>query len=45
MRIERTPGVEMDTLVRMRASFDIARTRKPEADIGVERYRAQEART
>jgi addiction module HigA family antidote len=45
LRIEKAFGVQMDTLVRMQASFDIARTRRREADISVAPYRPPEART
>ena len=39
LRIEKAFGVKMDTLMRMQASYDIARARKREADIAVTRYR------
>ncbi len=39
LRIEKAFGVKMDTLMRMQASYGIARARKREADIGVTRYR------
>ena len=39
LRIERAFGVRMDTLMRMQASFDIARTRAREDDVKVTRYR------
>jgi plasmid maintenance system antidote protein VapI len=35
LRIEKAFGVRMDTLMRMQASFDIARTRKRESTIRV----------
>ena len=44
LRIEKAFGVRMDTLVRMQASFDIARARRREADISVAPYRPPEAR-
>lgn len=44
LRIEKAFGVPMDTLVRMQASFDIARTRRREGDIDVAPYRPHEAR-
>jgi addiction module HigA family antidote len=37
LRIEKAFGVKMDTLVRMQAAYDIARTRKRENDIQVRR--------
>ncbi len=43
LRIEKAFGVKMDTLMRMQASYGIARARKREADIRVTRYRAVEA--
>lgn len=45
LRIEKAFSVQMDTLVRMQASFDIARNRRREADIDVAPYRPQQART
>ena len=39
LRIEKAFGVKMDTLMRMQASYDIARARTREADIAVRRYR------
>jgi addiction module HigA family antidote len=45
LRIEKAFGVRMDTLVRMQASFDIARSRQREADISVAPYRPPDART
>jgi addiction module HigA family antidote len=44
LRIEKAFGVKMDTLMRMQASYDIARTRKREAEITVTRYRPAETR-
>ena len=40
LRIEKAFGVRMDTLMRMQASFDIARTRKRENEIRVRRFEA-----
>ncbi len=40
LRIEKAFGTDMDTLVRMQASFDTANTRKRASKIRVERYRA-----
>jgi antitoxin HigA-1 len=37
LRIEKAFGVKMDTLMRMQASYDIARTRKLERQIRVRR--------
>ena len=39
LRIEKAFGVKMDTLMRMQASHDIARTRAREEEIAVEPYR------
>lgn len=39
LRIEKAFGVKMDTLMRMQASYDIARTRQREGEISVEPYR------
>ena len=39
LRIEKAFGVRMDTLMRMQASHDIARTRRREGEVVVERYR------
>jgi antitoxin HigA-1 len=39
LRIEKAFGVRMDTLMRMQAAFDIARTRQREKTINVRRYR------
>ena len=38
LRIEKAFGVRMDTLLRMQASYDIARTRKRENEIHVRRF-------
>src|SRR6202451_4866372 len=40
LRIEKAFGVKMDTLMRMRASYDIAQTRKREKKIRVPRIQA-----
>jgi len=37
LRVEKAFGVKMDTLMRMQASYDIARTRKREKQIRVQR--------
>jgi plasmid maintenance system antidote protein VapI len=37
LRIEKAFGVKMDTLMRMQASYDIARTRKREKQVRVRR--------
>ncbi len=37
LRIEKAFGVKMDTLMRMQASYDIARTRKREKNIHIRR--------
>jgi addiction module HigA family antidote len=42
LRIEKAFGVKMDTLMRMQASYDIARTRMHESEIKVKRYEAVE---
>ena len=39
LRLEKAFGVRMDTLMRMQASYDIARTRQRENSITVRRYR------
>ena len=44
LRFEKAFGLNMDTLMRMRASFDIARTRKREKLIRVRRYVPAEPR-
>lgn len=41
LRIEKAFGVRMDTLVRMQASYDIARTRKREKLIHVQRFHSE----
>ena len=38
LRIEKVFGVSMDTLLRMQASYDIARTRKREGEIDLEPF-------
>jgi addiction module HigA family antidote len=43
LRIEKAFGVKMDTLMRMQASYDIARTRKRENKIHVRRIPQPEA--
>jgi antitoxin HigA-1 len=40
LRIEKAFGPDMDTLLRMQASYDIAQTRKRASKIHVQRYRA-----
>ena len=45
LRIEKAFGVEMDTLIRMQASFDIARTRRHAGEVSVAPYRPHAART
>jgi addiction module HigA family antidote len=44
LRIEKAFGVKMDALVRMRASYDIAQTRKREGEIRVRRFHRAEER-
>ncbi len=39
LRLEKAFGIKMDTLMRMQASYDIARARTREADITVAPYR------
>lgn len=39
LRIEKAFGVSMDTLMRMQNSYDIAQTRKREAEVQVKPYR------
>ena len=39
LRIEKAFGVRMETLMRMQASYDIARTRRREGEVTMERYR------
>ena len=43
LRMEKAFGVKMDTLMRMQASCDIARARKREDEVQVERYRPSAA--
>ena len=43
LRIEKAFGIKMDTLMRMQASYDIARARMRAGDIRVERYRTAAA--
>ena len=43
LRIEKAFGPKMDTLPRMQTSYDIARTRKQENRIVVQRYRPARA--
>ena len=43
LRIEKAFGVQMDTLMRMQASCDIARARRREDEVQVERYRPSAA--
>jgi addiction module HigA family antidote len=38
LRIEKAFGPKMDTLLRMQAAYEIAKTRSREADIRVKRY-------
>ena len=38
LRTEKAFGVKMDTMMRMQASYDIARTRKREKEIHVRRF-------
>ena len=38
LRIEKAFGVRMETLMRMQSSYDIARTRRREGEVMVERY-------
>jgi addiction module HigA family antidote len=40
LRIEKAFGVKMDTLMRMQTSYDIARTRRREKEIRVDRISA-----
>ncbi len=44
LRIEKAFGVKMDTLMRMQASYDIARTRDLENEIHVRRFEPVGAR-
>ena len=41
LRFEKAFGVDMDSLMRMQNSFDIAQTRKLAKKINVERFEAQ----
>ena len=43
LRIEKAFGVSMDTLMRMQAAYDIARTRKSAGKIRVRRYQPESA--
>jgi addiction module HigA family antidote len=43
LRFEKAFGVDMDTLMRMQNSFDIARTRRREREIRVEPYEPRPA--
>ena len=43
LRFEKAFGVDMDTLMRMQNSYDIARTRSREKEIRVERYEPRPA--
>jgi addiction module HigA family antidote len=43
LRIEKAFGPKMDTLMRMQASYDIARTRKRQDQIHVRRYQPSRA--
>jgi addiction module HigA family antidote len=43
LRFEKAFGIDMDTLMRMQNSFDIARTRSREKKIRVDRYEPQPA--
>lgn len=45
LRIEKAFGIKMDTLMRMQASFDIARTRRRAGEVSVAPYRPHAART
>jgi addiction module HigA family antidote len=45
LRIEKAFGVNMDTLMRMQAAYDIARARKDAGKIRVRRYQPDAART
>jgi plasmid maintenance system antidote protein VapI len=38
LRIEKAFGVKMDTLMRMQASYDIAKTRKRENELRIRRF-------
>jgi antitoxin HigA-1 len=43
LRFEKAFGIDMDTLMRMQNSYDIARTRSREKRIRVERYKPRAA--
>ena len=43
LRIEKAFGVNMDTLMRMQAAYDIAQARKDASKIRVRRYRSDSA--
>jgi addiction module HigA family antidote len=43
LRFEKAFGVDMDTLMRMQNSYDIAQTRSREKEINVERYEPRPA--
>ena len=43
LRFEKAFGVDMDTLMRMQNSYDIAQTRRRAKDINVERYEPRPA--
>ena len=43
IRIEKAFGPDMETLMRMQSSYDIARARRREGDIKVARYRPKAA--
>ena len=43
LRVEKAFGVRMDTLMRMRASYHVARTRRREDAVRVARYRPETA--
>src|SRR5438876_8440138 len=45
LRIEKAFGVKMDTLMRMEAAYDIARTRKREREIRVRRFQRGKPRS
>ena len=45
LRIEKAFGVNMDTLMRMQAAYDIARARKDAGKIRVRRYQPDAAHT
>jgi antitoxin HigA-1 len=43
LRIEKAFGVDMDTLMRMQSSYDIARTRRAEKTVRIRRYQPERA--